>query len=224
MLSFKPVKYKLDFCYPNSYATFVQAVSHEQTIARVCYLGVENLRMFLDVKQGVPHVTMWERNDFSWTPYRRPVRLHPLDLKKMLHSAQEFEKELAETFFYAFPRAEEAFYETLPRHKEVLSQLVGQPNAGRIEELRLIHNIDGSCVVDDAEGIITITCDDGSLCVPYDIVNGEPTLQMYRAKFHPYSFFASLAENIFDWCYRIRSAVASITWGSVLSGIDKIVK
>lgn len=224
MLSFKPPKYQLDYCYPNTYATFVQAVRSGGSVTRVCYLGVEGLRMFLDVREGKPVYTMYERNECSWQVYTKRLRERPLDLEAMLGSAAEFEKELAETFFYAFPRAEETFYDTFPRHKEVIAFLSGRPTTARVEELRLVYSVDKSCAVDDADGIVTITCDDGRLCVPYDDTGDTLTLQMYRAKFHPDSFFASLADSLFDWCYCKRSALSTITWGGVLSGIDRIVK
>ncbi len=224
MISTRPPKYKLEFCYPNTYTDFVNAVRYGKTLRRLCFVGIEHLRMFLYVERGIPAVQYFTWDNYSWVLCKKPPRERDLDVTRMAETMQGFEDELVETFFYAFPQAEEAFYDQLPTGKEVLAMLKAHPDISHVEELRLLYAKDSRCSVEDADGIITIQCDDGDLCVPYDESEGDVSLQMYRAKFHPDSKFVSLSDRFFDWCYRIWSKLSSLTWGEVLCGIDRIIK
>lgn len=224
MINSQNVKYRLEFCHPFAYADFVQGVRNKASLARVCYLGIENLRMFLGLKRGAPTLEFYQRKEKSWEHYTRPPVLRELNLASMVHSSQGFESELAETFFQAFPKAEEAFYETLPKHKEVLARLQSSPTLERIQELLLVCHFEGNVAVDDADGIATISCDDGRLCIPYDVVGNSKTLQMYRAKFHPDAPVLSFFEELFDRSYALWSRISSVTLHGVLLDLDKIVK
>lgn len=222
MISNRPVHYKLSYCAEESYATFVSKVRSKETVARLCYFGVEGLRLFLSLRDGIPYVTFYKRVEKTWERITKVPRMRALSLPNMLHSAQEFEQELCETFFFAYPRAEEAFYETLPSHKEVLSALACHPNDDMVSELMLICSWDDMTSVDDAEGIATITCDDGTVCIPFDLVKGRRVLQMERAKFHPYSMLSSLTESFFDWCSNLHSRLSSMSLNGFLGKLDRL--
>lgn len=197
-------------------------VHFRDTVPRLCYIGVEGLRLFLSLSNGVPFVTFYKKVETTWERIVKVPRKRELSLPAMLHSAQEFEQELCETFFFAFPRAEEAFYDTLPSHKEVIAALNQQPNEAAVSQLMFICSWDDMTCVDDAEGIATITCDDGSVCIPFDVVKGRRVFQMERAKFHPQSLLASVTESFFDWCADIHSRVSSVSLNGLLGTLDRL--
>lgn len=221
MISTRPVRYKLEFCGQSSYATFVTTMRDKTTLSRLCYLGVEGIRMFLHVVGGVPTVEFSRKVDHTWELIRKVPRERPLDVHRMLHSSQEFERELAETFFFAYPKAEEAYYDNFPTHREVIASLRRDPTLRRVEELMYICTTDTQTSVDDADGVATIVCEDGTLCAPFDEEDGVRVLQLERAKFHPDSWAMTLFNGFFDWCHDLRAQLSCLTLMGVLRSLDE---
>lgn len=217
------VRYTLEFCRGQSYSDFVKGIREGVSINRLCFFGIEKLRAYLSLQSGVPVLDYFRRIEKKWERITHLPRERKLDVYSMLHSAHGFENELAETFFFVFPRAEESFYDQLPGHREVVSLLNAYPTSDQLQEHMLVCSYDDTTTVDDADGVVTIMCDDGQLCVPYDRRQGRSILQMSRAKFHPDSRIVSASEKFFDCCYSIKSKLSSLTLGGVLSHIDNIM-
>lgn len=224
MISTRPMKYQLEFCHPNTYASYVRAIKSGATVSRIGFLGVESLRLFVSVCKGHTELEVYQKTGNSWAVYSKRLQLKTPDESRMCHSAQEFEGELATIFFKAFPRTEETFYENLPSHQEVIAKLQSDPTRSYIEQLMLIYTWDDDTSIDDADGCVTITCDDGTVCIPFDYTSGDATLQMYRAKFHSEEPLASAfnfcCERVESWL----SSLRSITLCGVLNRIDNFVK
>lgn len=224
MISTRSVKYQLAFCRPHNYAAFVRAVRGKTSIARVGYIGVECFRLFVSVWRGKLKLEIYHKAGNSWEPYSKSVKLQEPDIQKMMHSAQEYEEELAKVFFRAFPKAEESYFDNIPDYKDVLAMLHHTPTGERMDELMLMYTCDEDETIDDADGLVSIICGDGILCVPYDNNAGSRVLQLYRAKFHPDARVVSTFNGVFDWLEDMWSRVSSVTLGSVLNRIDSIVK
>lgn len=223
MITNNRVNYAFSFCRGATYAAFVSGVRDGSTVSRLCFIGVEGLRAYLSLHQGVPSLSFFRKAEKTWEHVTRVPRERRLDLRTMLHDARGFESELVETFFYAYPRAEESYYDDMPNHADILTLLYSAPTESRAKELRLICSWDEQTTVDDADGVVTIVCEDGTVCIPYDTCKRERVFQLERAKFHPDSFFAAVAESFFDKCYAVKSRVQSLTFSGVMSRIENFM-
>lgn len=224
MISTRPMRYQFEFCHPNEYSTFVRAIKGKTSVYRIGFVGIENLRLFVNVQRGRFYPEVYQKQGNSWVAYTKPVKLIEPDVGRMCHSAQEFEEALVEVFFKAFPRAEEAFYENMPTHQEILAKLSGNPTLSEMDHLRLLYVYDDDAGIEDADGYVTITCDDGTVCIPFDKCKGDSVLQMYRAKFHPEAPVSNAFNSCFDWLEDLWSRITSITLTGVLRKIDNLVK
>lgn len=201
----------------------MEAVKAGQSITRIGFLGVENIRLFIGVKAGRPVLEPFIKEEQHWAEYRKPLQLRVPNIKRMCLSEEEFEAELVDIFFKAFPRAEEAFYDALPSHDVVLSELSANPTLAQVEESMFVYFLDDD-FVEEADGVIVISCGDGNVCIPYEGEGESLTFQMYRAKFHPDSPVLNAFTSFFDRVDDIKSRLSSITLTGVLRRIDGLVK
>ena len=223
MITTGRVNYVFEFCRGSSYASFVNGVNNHITFTRLCYLGVESLRVYLNLVEGQPRMDFFERSGCVWNRISHPPRYRPLDVSRMLHSSQGFESELAESFFHAYPGAEESYYRNMPDHREVISILNSNPTESGAKEHKLLCYCEDGTTADEADGIITILCEDGKVCAPYTVAHGDKVLQMDRALFHADSKFVAASEGFFDKCFKIKSKLQSLTLSGVLSKIERLM-
>ncbi len=224
MISSKPMKYELVFCGNSSYEGFVSAVRNKISIDRVCFIGIENLRMFLGVKRGFSKVECFKKEEYSWCRVSRDIRACTLNVDRMLDSKEEFEAELVSVFFDMFPRAEESYYDTLPAYEDIMTAITRWPVQKALDALHYNYYVDARSTVDDADGIITITCDSGVVCVPFTRDSTECRLQVERALYHPDSKVSSVFNRFFDGCQSLWSRITSVPIVSVLNRLDEIVR
>lgn len=223
MLTTSRVNYLLEYCRGASYATFVAGVHQKESFLRLCYLGIEDLRVYLSLEEGEPALDFFQRIGRVWSRISHVPRSRPLDVQRMLHDSQGFENELAETFFWAYPHAEESYYGSLPMHRDVLSMLNVKPTLSGAKDYRLPCYYDDMVNVDDADGIATVTCEDGHICIPYTRTRSDRVFQMDRALFHADSKTLSLSEAFFDKCFAVKSRLQSLTFSGVMSKIEKLM-
>lgn len=228
MITNRKVHFELKYCFPYNYSTYVTAVKNKETVSRVCYIGVQSARMFLSVQSGIPYLDCYLKDGFAWaadTKHETIVLPDVVDIKTTLQSASGFKDTLVLIFFNTYPRAEEAYYSTLPTHQEVLNEMKTCPDVRGFEEAKYVYNCNDNLVVDDADGIATITTCDGKICVPYCIKkNGVRALQVSRAKFHPDSKLEHVVNSVFDSCHVVGSKLQSITVTNILDRINKSSK
>ncbi len=223
MITQSHVHYLLEFCGEHTYTTFVSGVRDGATVSRICYCGIENIRAYLNLECGIPLLDFFEKTEHIWTRVRKVPHVRGLDVYKMLHSAQGFESELAESFFFAYPRAEESFYEVLPNHLDVVSLLNVNPTEEQVVKHRLVCSYDDVTAVDDADGVASFLCEDGTLCVPYDYIKRLRVFQTDRSKFHSDSKMSSAFDGFFDKCYELKSKLTSLTLSGIMSRIENIM-
>lgn len=223
MLSRRKVYYRILFCGGYDWLSFVAAVHEKETVQRVCCIGVEGTRMFLGLQEGTPFVEFFEREDRSWSKMTKVPRIKKLDVDALLESADTFEHELAIAFFFTFPRAEESYYKDLLKSSEVIAMLKANPTEDGLFDLQLYYVVDDRAT-EDEDGVVTVVCDDGELCMPYHDVDGVKQLDLTRALLHPDNFVVSWVDNIFEFFSEWKSRLSTITFRDVLGAIDKLIK
>ena len=223
MISRRHVYYRVLFCGGHDWLSFVAAVHEKETVQRICCIGVEDTRMFLGIQDGVPFTEFYTRADRSWSRMNKVPRVKELNVDDLLESADSFEHELALAFFFTFPKAEESYYKDLLKGSEVLAMLKSNPTEDGLFELQLYYVVDDRAT-EDEDGVVTVVCDDGELCMPYHVVDGVKQLDLTRALLHPDNLVVSWVDNIFEFFSEWKSRLSTFTVSDVLGVIDKLIK
>ena len=156
-------------------------------MTRICYITTEEYRVYFYNSSFGYSFSFFRHKNNQWLP----VNQQTLGLKMnnvSLNNENEFVESLLEIFYWQFPEARLAYWETLPSMQTTMNSLYECRCVSCMESRHYKCLIDNTIQVDDADGITTIICCDGYIMVPHNIVEGrnlEYIFQVNRALEHP---------------------------------------
>ena len=209
MMTISRCKYIFKFCQGVEFTALAAKTFDKRT--RLCYISTEQFRMYLCGTPDGFALSFFKKDNNQWLCVRQSTRLQEFAFA-IPSSEEELVDCLLRVFYIQFPEASETYWDFLPTMRVVMEMLYLYPTVSEMEYHHFKCITDLSVEVDDADGIATLICSDGSVMVPFDKVSAdekyEYIFQADRALEHPdcgaiiYSI-KKLANRVSSWRAKI---------------------
>lgn len=227
MLS-KNARYIFNFCVRWNFMLAKLAVERQNCMVRFCYVTTQKYRIYLTMSPKGLRYAPYVKGENQWTPVATEKRTPLPVVSELFTDVKALEAGMVNAFFIQFPKAEESFFDSLPTCQDVRTILEQKPFGSELSRQFLIFTRFEEVDVGDADGVVDILVEEGTLSIPYD--NCKPEwkndfeLQMYRSLLHPDSKVAYYNQCFWDLFDKGVSKLRSISWSGFRRLIDKTIQ
>ena len=182
---------------------------------RVCYITTKAFRVYLVFVSHGFEFHPFEYIHMKWVKVRLDDRVNIPTFEELTQSEERLKELMVELFFRQFPKAEESFYDKLPSVEDVKDKLNLCPTVQEIDKNFYMYNVKELSNMKDANGIVSVNVDEGSLDIPFvKNENEEIKLLVDRCTVRPESKILYLYNRIFDRIDAFIVKLQLISWQS----------